>query len=38
MRKVAVPAVIMAISIQWSFFTSSLSAGTFFRRVPTFPF
>jgi len=28
----------MAISIQWCFFTSSLSAGTFFRRIPAFPF
>jgi hypothetical protein len=37
-RKVAVPAVIMAISIQWRFFTWLLSAGIFFRRLPTFPF
>ena len=37
-KKVAVPAVIMAISIQWRFFKASLSAGTFFYRVPTFLF
>jgi len=37
-RRVAVPAVIIAISSKWCFFTLSLSPGTFFRRIPIFPF